>query len=127
MIDETTRKSVSFNEQTFKSEIRRTLCNQAVQVFVVGSLDSQAFTTDIVDSLVIDHEAAVGVLKGCMCGEDRVVRLHHRCCNRGSWIDAEFQLGLLAVIDRETLHQKSSKARSSSTAKGMEDKETLKT
>jgi hypothetical protein len=29
----------------------------------------------------------------------------HACEYLGSWIDGELQLGLLAVVDRQTLHQ----------------------
>ena len=51
------------------------LANQTVQVGVSGTLDVQVATADVVDGLVIDHEGAVGVLKGGVGRQDRVVRL----------------------------------------------------
>lgn len=38
--------------------------DESVQVLIVGSLESQVPTADIVDGLIIDHEAAVRVLEG---------------------------------------------------------------
>merc|ERR1712071_399191 len=49
------------------------LTNQTIQVGVGWSLDVQVTATDIVDSLVVNHEGAVGVLKGSMGGQDGVV------------------------------------------------------
>lgn len=48
-------------------EILLTLGDKAVQVLIVGPLESQVPTADIVDGLVIDHKAAVGVLQGSVC------------------------------------------------------------
>lgn len=45
---------------------RLTLSDESVEVFVVGSLNSQVPTADIVNGFIIDHKAAVGVLKGSM-------------------------------------------------------------
>ena len=102
------------------------MSNEAVQVLVVGTLDAEVATTDIVDGLIVDHEAAVGVLKSGVSSQDRVVRLDNRSCDLRSRIDAELELALLAILDRETLHQQGTEARSSTTTKGVEDEEALK-
>lgn len=78
---------------------KHTLSNQTVQVLVVGALKTQVATADIVDSLVVDHEGAVGVLEGGMGGQDRVVRLNDRSGGLGGGVDAELQLALLAVVN----------------------------
>jgi hypothetical protein len=44
----------------------------------------------------------------------------------GSWVDAEFELALLAIVDRQAFHKQSSEARAGATAEGMENQETLK-
>ena len=40
-----------------------TLSDQAVQVLIVGSFNVEVLAADVVDGLVVDHEAAVGVLE----------------------------------------------------------------
>jgi hypothetical protein len=81
-----------------------TLSNQAVQVLVVGSLDTKVTAADIVDGLVVHHEGAVGMLESCVSGEDGVVRLNNRGGGLGSRVDTELQLALLAVVHGQTLH-----------------------
>lgn len=104
-----------------------TLCNQTVEVLVVGTLDAEISAANVVDSLVVNHEAAVGVLKSGMGSQDGVVWLDNGCGDLGCWVDAELQLALLAIIDGQTLHEQSSKARSSSTTERVKDEETLET
>ena len=41
------------------------------------------------------------------------------------WVDGELQLGLLAIVHRETLHQQRGEARTSSSSKRVEDQESL--
>ena len=106
---------------------RLTLGNQAVKVLVVGALKTQVATANVVDGLVVDHEGAVGVLEGGVGGEDGVVWFNNRGGNLWRWVDTEFQLALLAIVDRQALHQKSSKTGTSSTTKGVEDEEALET
>lgn len=55
-----------------------TLGDQAVQVLVVGALDAEVASANVVDGLVVNHEGAVGVLKGGVGGQDGVVRLDNR-------------------------------------------------
>ena len=65
--------------------------------------------------LVVDHERTVRVLKGSVSGENRVVGLDDRGRHLGRRVHGELELGLLAVVGRETLHQKSTKTGSGST------------
>lgn len=102
-----------------------TLSNETIQVLIVGSLDTEVASADVIDSLVVDHETAVGMLKGGVSGQDGVVWLDNRSCNLRSWVDTKLKLALLAIVNRETLHQKSTEARSCTTTEGVEDKETL--
>ena len=43
------------------------------------------------------------------------------------WVDGELQLGLLAVVHRQTLHKQGGEARAGATAEGVEDEEALQT
>ena len=104
-----------------------TLSNQTVQVHVVGALKTEVSSADVVDSFIINHEGAVGVLKRGMSGEDGVVWLYNGGGGLRSWVNAEFQLDLLAEVDGQTFHEKSTKTRSSSTTERMEDEKTLET
>jgi hypothetical protein len=104
-----------------------TLCNQAVEVLVARTLNAKITTADVVDGLVVDHEAAVGVLESGVGGQDGVVWLNNGCGDLGCWVDTELQLALLAIVNGQTLHEQSSEARPSSTAERVEYKETLKT
>lgn len=81
------------------------LSNQTVEVFVAGALNAQVAAADVVDGLIVDHKAAVGVLQGGVGSQDGVVGLHDGGSVLGSGVDAEFQLGLLAVVNGETLHE----------------------
>ncbi len=65
------------------------------------------------------------MLKGRMSCKDGVIRLHDRGCGLRGRVNAEFQLALLAVVNGQTLHEECTKARSGSTTKRVEDKETL--
>ena len=46
---------------------------------------------------------------------------------RGAAVNGKLQLGVLAIIDRETLHQQGDEPRTSSTTKAGENQEALKT
>ena len=104
-----------------------TLSDEPIQVLVVGTLDAKVATADVIDGLVVDHEATVGVLESGVCGQDGVVWLDNRGCDLRGRVDTELQLALLAVVDRQTLHEQGTEARSSATAEGVEDQETLQT
>jgi hypothetical protein len=103
------------------------LGNETVQVLVVGSLQTQVAAADVVNSLVVDHEGTIRVLKGGVGGEDGVVWLNNGCGSLGSWVDTELQLAFLAIINGKTLHEEGTETRTSSTTEGVEDKESLET
>ena len=60
-----------------------------------------------------------------MSGQDGVVWLNNRGSDLGSRVDAEFEFTLFAIVHRQTLHKQGPEARSSSSAKGVEDQESL--
>lgn len=103
------------------------LSDQAVQVLVAGALNAEVAAANVVDGLVVDHEAAVGVLQGGVSGQDGVVGLNNGGGVLGSRVDAEFQLRLLAIVHRETLHQQSTKTGTGTTTERVEDQESLET
>lgn len=98
MIEETTMANIRW-VHAFRIIDILTLRNQTVQVLIVWSLNTKVASANVVDSLVIDHETAIGVLKSGVGGQDRVVRLDNGGSNLRSWVDAELKLALLAVID----------------------------
>ena len=67
------------------------------------------------------------MLQGGVGGQDGVVGLDHGSGHLRSGVDGELQLGLLAIIHRETLHQQGGKSRAGASSEGMEEKESLKT
>jgi hypothetical protein len=60
-------------------------------------------------------------------GEDGVVGLNYSCGNLGCWVNGELQLGLLAIINRQTFHQQGGEPRACSPTKAVENQEALKT
>merc|ERR1711902_376755 len=68
----------------------------------------------------------LGVLQGGVGGQDRVVGLDYSGGHLGGGVDGELQLGLLAVVHRETLHQQGRESRAGASSEGMEEKESLK-
>merc|ERR1719431_384860 len=96
------------------------LCNG--QLLVVGLLsrdDGGIGGQGEVDTWV-GHQGGVG-------GQDGVVRLYDSRGDLGCWVDGKLQLGLLAVVDGETLHQQGCEARASASTEAVEDEEALKT
>lgn len=67
------------------------------------------------------------MLQGGVGGQDGVVRLDNRCCCLRSRVDAELQLALLAVVNRQALHQQSTEARTSTATERVEDQKALET
>ena len=67
------------------------------------------------------------MLEGGVGGEDGVVRLHDGGGDLGCRVDAELELALLAVVDRQTLHEKRTETGTSATTEAVEDEETLET
>lgn len=107
--------------------IHHTLGNQTVEVLVVGALEAEVATADVVDGLVVNHEGAVGVLQGGVGGENGVVGLNDRGGGLGSGIDTELQLALLSVVDGQALHEEGTETRAGTTAERVENEETLET
>ena len=103
------------------------LRDESVQVSVGGSLNVEVSAADIVDGLVVEHNGDIGVLKEGVSGEHRVVWLDDSGGDLWGWVDGESELGLLSVVDRESLEEEGSKTRSGTTSDGVEDKETLET
>ena len=69
------------------------------------------------------HERAVGVLKGRMGRENRVVRLDNGVSHGRCRVHAELELGLLAIVRREALQDQRTETRAGSTTKGVSDLE----
>jgi len=103
------------------------LTDESVQVGVSRTFNVQVPAANVVDGLIVNHESTVRVLQGGVRREDGVVGLHDSGGHLRSWIDGKFQLGLLPVVNGETLHQKGGEARSSASTERVEDQETLET
>ena len=101
------------------------LADQPVQVGVRRPLNVEVAAADVVDGLVVDHEGAVRVLQRGVGGQDGVVGLHHSRGHLRCRVDGELQLGLLAVVDTEPLHQQRGEAGAGTAAERVEDQETL--
>ncbi|TRY88529.1 hypothetical protein DNTS_014080, partial [Danionella cerebrum] len=103
------------------------LTDQPVEVCVRRTLNIEVPSADVINGLIVDHEGTVRVFEGGVGGQDGVVRLYHSGGDLRSWVDGELQLGLLAVVDRETFHQQRGEARAGSTTKAVEHQESLET
>jgi len=88
------------------SDRRHNLGDETVEVGVGWALDVEVATADVVDGLVVNHESTVGVLKSGVAGEDGVVWLNNGSGDLWCRVHGEFELGFLAVVNRETLHEK---------------------
>jgi len=103
------------------------LGNETVEVGVSGTFDVKVAAANVVDGFVVNHEGTVGVLKGGVGGQDRVVGLNDSGGNLGGGVDGELELGLLSVVDRETLKEEGTETGTSTTTERVEDEETLET
>ena len=103
------------------------LRDESVEVGVGGSLNIEVSSADIVDGLVVEHDGDIGVLEEGVSGEDGVVWLNNGGGDLRGWVDGETELGLLAVIDGESLEEERSKTGSSATTDGVEHEESLET
>ena len=56
--------------------------------------------------LIVHQKGTVAVFQSGVGVEDSIVRLHYSCGHLGGGVDGELQLGLLAIVNRESLHQK---------------------
>ena len=98
-----------------------------IQVGIGWALDVEVATADVIDGLIVHHEGTVRVLQGGVGGQDRVVWLDDGGGDLWGGVDGELQLGLLAVVNGETLHQEGGESGSGTTTEGVEDQETLET
>jgi len=103
------------------------LGDESVEVGVGRSLDVEVSSGDVIDGLVIKHNGNVGMLKERMSREDGVVWLNNSSGDLRGWVDGETELGLLSVIDGESLEKERSETGSSSSTDGVEDDESLET
>merc|ERR1712013_367366 len=108
-------------ESQRSSDGRHNLTNKPVQVGVCWSFDVQISTTDVVDGFVVDHEGTVGVLEGGVRGQDRVVGLDNGGRHLRRWVDSKLQFALLSVVHTQSLQEKRSESRSSTSTEGVED------
>lgn len=67
------------------------------------------------------------MFKSGVCSEDGVVGFDNRGRVLGSRVDGEFELGLLAKVNREALQEKGTKTGTSTTTKGVCEEEALET
>ena len=101
------------------------LTNETVEVGISWPLNIQVPAADVIDGLIVNHECTIRVLQSGVGGQDGIVGFNHSSGNLGSWVDGELQLRLLAIVNREPLHEQRSEARSSATSKRVEEKEAL--
>jgi len=103
------------------------LGDESVEVGVGWSLDVQSSSADIVDSFVVKHNGDISVLEEGVSGQDGVVWLNNSSGDLWGWVDGETELGLLTVIDGESLKEERTETGSGTTTDGVENEETLKT
>mmetsp|Transcript_8402 Transcript_8402/g.10278 ORF Transcript_8402/g.10278 Transcript_8402/m.10278 type:complete len:401 (+) Transcript_8402:240-1442(+) len=103
------------------------LGDQSVEVGVGGALNVEVSAADVVHGLVVEHDGDVGVLKEGVGGQDRVVGLDDGGGDLRGGVDGEAELGLLAVVNGESLEEERSETGASATADGVEHKEALET
>jgi len=103
------------------------LGDESVEVGVGWSLDVEGSSADIIDGFVIKHNGDVSVLEQRVGGQDGVVWLNNSSGDLWGWVDGETELGLLTVIDGESLEEERTETGSGTTTNGVENEETLKT
>ncbi len=104
---------------------RDDLSNDAIEIGIGGPCCVQVISTQVIDGLIVAKEGDIRVLHDGVGRQKRVVGLHNRCRNLRRRVDDELQLCFLGEQVRESLHQKGSEARSSSSPEGMEHQEPL--
>merc|ERR550525_1935405 len=92
---------------------------------VTGALKVKRLLADCVDGLIVEDYRHLRVVQEPVSGEHGVVRLDDAGGNFGGGVDLKANLGLLAVVDRNSLQDESSKSRSSSASHGVMDDESL--
>jgi hypothetical protein len=103
------------------------LGDESVEVSVGGALNIEVSSADIVDGLVVEHDGDIGVLEEGVGGEDGVVWLNNGGGDLRRGVDGEAELGLLAVVNGESLEEEGTETGSGTTTDGVEDEEALET
>jgi len=103
------------------------LSDQSVKIGVGGAFNIEGATADVVDSLVIEHDGDISVLKEGVGGEHRVVGLDDGGGDLGGGVDGESELGFLAIVNRQAFQEEGSETRTGTSTDGIEDQETLET
>lgn len=101
------------------------LRNKAVEVGVGGTLNVERASADVINGFIVQEDSNIGVLQERMGGEDTVVWLNNGGGDLRGGVDSETKLGFLAIINGETLQQKGTKSRTSSSTNGIEDQKPL--
>jgi hypothetical protein len=103
------------------------LSEEAVQVCVGRALNVEGSAADVVHGFVVEHDSNVGVLEERVSGEHRVVGLNDGGGDLRCRVHSETELGLLAVVDGETLKKERAQTGTGTTTDGVEDEEALET
>jgi len=101
------------------------LGDKSVKVSVGWSLNVEVSSADIVHGLVIEHDGDISVLKEGVSGEDRVVWLNNGGGDLWGWVHSESELGLLSVINGESLEEEGTESGSGTSTDSVEDEESL--
>ena len=101
------------------------MTNQAIQTIVARSLNAQIALANVVNGFIIDHKRTIRVLQRRMRRQNRIVRLDDGSGHLGRGVNGKFELGLLAIVNRETLHKQRGEAGTSAAAERVKDQETL--
>ena len=127
--------SLEFGEIDVKSTIEtkgsseggNDLTDEAVKVGVGWALDIEGTAGEVVKGFVIDHEGAIRVIDHSVGSKNGVVWFDDSSRNLWSWVNSEFELGLLAIIDGKAFKKEGAETSTSTTTEGVEDEEALKT
>jgi hypothetical protein len=103
------------------------LTNETVEVGVSWALNVEVATANVVQGLVVDLHGDISVLKQGVHAEHSVVRLHHCSGHLRATPHCETDLGLLAIINRETLEEQASKTGASAATASVVDNKALQT
>ncbi|BAT13425.1 Os11g0247350, partial [Oryza sativa Japonica Group] len=103
------------------------LGHKPVEVGVGWALNVEGAAADVIDGLIVEQDSDIGVLKEGVGGEDTVVWLNHRGGDLRGRVHGEPELGLLAIVHRETLKEKGTETGARSSSNSVEHKEALET
>ena len=90
------------------------LGDQSVQVGVSWSFNTKFFGAEIINCLIVDHKCTIGVLQSCMSRQNGIIWFDDSCGDSWSWVNGEFQFGLLSIVNRKPFHEQGGEAGTSS-------------